>query len=56
MNTVELSNACVEINEILKHSPIEFRLKCPIKIKSFFNDNDKFNYVNEKNQIIKEWK
>ncbi|HCC03806.1 MAG TPA: hypothetical protein DEP51_02975 [Clostridiales bacterium] len=56
MNTVELSNACVEINEILKHSPIEFRLKCPIKIKRFFinNASSEYRWIYDKSKSLYE--
>ena len=44
MNTIELSNACVEMNEILKNAPIRFRLICPIEIKKFFIKNASSDY------------
>ena len=44
MNTLELSNACVEMNEILKYAPIEFRLQCPNNIKEYFLKNASTDY------------
>lgn len=44
MNKTELSNACVEMNEILKNAPIKFRLICPIKIKKYFIKNASRDY------------
>lgn len=36
-NIIKIADAAVEINEILKYAPLEYRLKIPSKYRIFFN-------------------
>lgn len=44
-NIQEISKSAVEINEIMKHAPIEVRLKYPYKYKSYFENVASKQYV-----------
>ena len=44
-NIQEISKSAVEINEIMKHAPIEVRLKYPYKYRIYFENVASKDYV-----------